>query len=270
MEQLYTKGQTFMTEMLEIANAISAKISTITIALKTNSMFNLEKVINNFHKNDIQNFIYDITGDKHSINLSNKKTFCNSIIFKCCNIPTNKEGHILDKQAVKVFCNGSVHITGVKDIYDALYLGEVFITMLELIYGGTGVQSMFQITDYEIQLMNFYFKLPGMLEGMTLKLVDVLSYLKTNTNYAVTYNNERHAGVILRSPTYSVLIFDTGNVIICSITEPSHLQEAVDFVKDKLFKVTEHYLINKEVLNLKRICRKKTIDFDYTQYLVLK
>jgi TATA-box binding protein (TBP) (component of TFIID and TFIIIB) len=267
--QIKKQGDAFMTEILNIASQVPAQISTITISIKIDNEFNLARITSDFENSTIQDFIYAITGNKQSIEISNKKQFNNSIIFKCNNIPTDTDGYILDKQAVKVFCNGSLHITGVKDIKDALYLAEVFTTMIELVYGGDGVSNMFNIVGFEIQLMNFYFKLPGMVDGKVLRLVDVLKYLRKNTKYAISYNNERHAGIIIRSPTFSLLIFDTGNVIICSIKETSQLVEAREFILHKLYVLPEKFIIDKECISRKRH-KKDDPEFDYSKYLVLK
>jgi TATA-box binding protein (TBP) (component of TFIID and TFIIIB) len=270
MDNIRERGNTIMKEILEIALQIPAKLSTITIGIKINTTFNLERISADFNNDKIQDFIYDVTGDKHNITMSNKKNFYNCIIFKCHNIPTEEEGYILNKQSVKIFCNGSIHITGVKDIKDALYLAEVFITMIELLYGGNGISDMFQISGFEVQLMNFYFKLPGMLHGMVLKLNDVMNYLRININYAVSYNNEHHVGVIIRAPVFSVLIFDTGNVIICSIKEPQQLLEASRFIKEKIFPLTDHCMVTKVDMPIRKRLKKENTKFDYSKYLVLK
>lgn len=268
MDELKKQGDAFMSEILSIASEIPAQISTITISIKIDKELNLAIIASEFDTSTVKDFIYEITGNKQSIEISKKKQFNNSIIFKCSNIPITDD-YILDKQAVKVFCNGSLHITGVKDIKDALYLAEVFTTMIELMYGGDGGSEMFKILGFDIQLMNFYFRLPGIIDGKVLRLVDVLNYLRTNTEYAASYNNERHAGIIIRTPTFSLLIFDTGNVIICSIKEISQLMEAREFMHHKLFNLPEEFKIDKECISRKR--RKEDgNDFDYSRYLVLK
>lgn len=269
MEELKKQGDIFMRDILNIASYIPAQVSTITISIRIDQGFNLERITNEFDSSKIKDFIYAVTGNRNSIEISNKKQFNNSIIFKCHNIPTGENGHILIKQAVKVFCNGSLHITGVKDIKDALYLSEVFTTMIELMYGGDGLSDMFKILDFEIQLMNFYFRLPGMVNGKVLKLVDVLNHLKKNTDWMISYNNERHAGIIIRSPTFSLLIFDTGNVIICSIKEVSQLIEAKEFIQNKLFNLSECFKMLKDCVPRKRV-RSDDTEFDYSRYLVLK
>ena len=268
MEELQQQSNDVMNDMLNIASHISAQVSTITISITTDKEFDLTIIKEEFNSLRIQDFIYDITGNRNSIVISNKRRFNNSIIFKCYDVPTNEEGYVLNKQAVKVFCNGSIHITGVKHINDALYLVEVFTTMIELIYRGDGISGMFCITGFDIQLMNFYFKLPKMDDNRVLKLVDVLQYLRQNTNFAVSYNNERHAGIIIRSPTFALLIFDTGNVIICSIKDASQLLEAREFIEDKIYLLSDRFCITKEPTSKRR--RKENVDFDYAKYLVLK
>lgn len=271
MDLIYKQADEFMTNILAIASTIPAKVSTITIAVNTASQgFDLSKILEEFNTLKIKEFIYDVTGAKDSIVVSNKKQFFNSIIFKCNNIPTEEDGYILVKQAVKVFCNGSLHITGVKNIKDAIYLAEVFLTMIELMYDGDGLSYMFKITGFEVQLMNFYFKLSGMLNGYVLRLVDVRNCLRQNTSYSVSYNNERHAGVIIRTPTFSLLIFDTGNVIVCSIQDTLQLKEAKDFIQNNIVSLPSLCLIKKDCI----VCKKQRKDrdkvFDYANYLVLK
>ncbi len=272
MKHIYQQSDEFMKSIMEIACTIPAKVSTITIAVRTDANgFKLEKIIKEFDSYNIQDFIYEVTGNKNNIVISTRKQFNNSIIFKCNNIPTDEDGYVLDKQAVKVFCNGSLHITGVKNINDALYLAEVFVTMIELMYGGDGRSSMFKIIGFEVQLINFYFKLPGMMDDKDsiLVLVEVMKKLRQTTDYSVTYNNERHAGVIVRSPTFSLLIFDTGNVIICSIKDPIELTEAKEFIQTKIFSLTDDCM-NKRNCSVYKKHEKDKNNFDYAKYLVLK
>lgn len=272
MDHIYKQSDEFMKSITDIASTIPAKVSTITIAVRTDaSGFNLERLIKDFNSHNIQDFIYEVTGNKNNIVISTRKQFNNSIIFKCINIPTDEDGYVLDKQAVKVFCNGSLHITGVKNIKDALYLAEVFVTMIELIYGGDGGSSMFKIIGFEVQLINFYFKLPGMMDDKdnVLVLIDVMKKLRQTTNYSVTYNNERHAGVIVRAPTFTLLIFDTGNVIICSIKDPIELTEAKEFIQNKIFCLTDECM-NKRYCSVYKKHEKEKNNFDYAKYLILK
>jgi hypothetical protein len=127
---------------------------------------------------------------------------------------------------------------------------------------------MFKILGFEIQLMNLYFRLPSMVDGKVLRLVDVLNYLRKHSDFAVSYNNERHAGIIVRSPTFTLLIFDTGNVIICSIKEASQLVEAREFIQNKVFLLPEKFQMDKECVSRKRT--RDNTEFDYSKYLVLK
>lgn len=234
----------------------------------------LTKILEAFEMEDIQKFIFDVTGDSKAIYTSSKRTFNNSIVFKCRNVPTD-DGTVLDKQAVKVFCNGNVHITGVKRIQDALYLGDVFVTMIELIYGGDGLSKMFSFKGFDVQLINLYFQVPlsssnsDCEKAQVLDLVKVKEYLQRETPYYVCYNTERHAGVIVKAVEFTLLVFDTGNVIISSIKQPSQLAVVRDFIKEHIIGLPNcGALIEKSVV--KYACKKPKRDFDYGQYLVLK
>lgn len=265
----------FMEEVEEIASTIPAVISTMTVLIVLDSVdssermpLDLTKILEAFETDEIQQFISDVTGDSKAIYTSSKRTFNNSIVFKCRNVPT-EDGTVLDKQAVKVFCNGNVHITGVKRIQDALYLGDVFVTMIELMYGGDGLSKMFSFKSFDVQLINLYFQVPLSLSDKVLDLVKVKEYLQRETPYYVCYNTERHAGVIVKAVEFTLLVFDTGNVIISSIKRPSQLAVVRDFIKEHIIGLPNcGTLVEKEVL--KYGCKRPKRDFDYSQYLVLK
>ncbi len=264
-----------MEEVEEIASTIPAVISTMTVLIVLDSVdssermpLDLTKILEAFETDEIQQFISDVTGDSKAIYTSSKRTFNNSIVFKCRNVPT-EDGTVLDKQAVKVFCNGNVHITGVKRIQDALYLGDVFVTMIELMYGGDGLSKMFSFKSFDVQLINLYFQVPLSLSDKVLDLVKVKEYLQRETPYYVCYNTERHAGVIVKAVEFTLLVFDTGNVIISSIKRPSQLAVVRDFIKEHIIGLPNcGTLVEKEVL--KYGCKRPKRDFDYSQYLVLK
>lgn len=258
-----------MKEIHTIAETIPATISTMTVLLVLNQSLNLQKILQEFTTPTIQTFLQDVTGDAKSIYTSSKRPFNNSLVFKCKDVPTD-DNSILNKQAVKVFCNGNVHITGVKNINDALYLGDLFTTMIELIYGGNGVCSMFTFLRFEVQLVNLYFQLPLVSNDKVLDLTKVMHYLQQNTPFFACYNTERHAGVIVKAIDFTLLVFGSGNVIISSIKEPSQLKVVRDFIQEYILQLPLRLevLVDKPLLITKR--HNPNPSFDYNKYIVLK
>lgn len=263
-----------MQQIHTIAETIPATVSTMTILLVLNHPLNLNKILEEFPTDTIQTFLLEVTGDAKSIYTSSKRPFNNSLVFKCKSIPTDNNT-ILEKQAVKVFCNGNVHITGVKNITDALYLGDLFVTMIELMYGGNGASNMFTFSRFEVQLVNLYFQLPLLStpgNDKLLNLTQVMLYLQQNTPYYVCYNTERHAGVIIKAIDFTLLIFSSGNVIISSIKDPSQLQVVRDFIQKHIICLSSctDTLVDKPLLLGNKYIKRPKPDFDYSKYIVLK
>lgn len=268
----------FMQQIHTIAETIPATISTITVLLVLNEPLNLHKILEDFNTPQIKIFLQEVTGDENSIYTSSKRPFNNSLVFKCKGIPTDNNT-VLDKQAVKVFCNGNLHITGVKTITDALYLGDVFVTMVELMYGGTGASNMFTFSKFEVQMVNLYFQLPFPSSGSSnankpqlLDLNKVMEHLQHHTPFFVSYNTERHAGVIIKAVEFTLLIFNSGNVIISSIKEPSQLEAVRDFIQESVVRLPTlpNTLVDKPSLLNRRYMKRPQEGFDYSKYVVLK
>lgn len=244
------------------------KISTMTILTECDHEVDLAYIAETFETAKIQDFIKDVLGD-HAITSSKNKRFCNCIIFK-----------VMDKQSVKVFCNGNLHITGAKTIKEALDISEIFATMFELMYGGTGIDNMFQVDRFHIQMINLYFKLPFMSDGgaaggvegdasrRVLSLAHLLKLLQDTTEYYCNYNNERHAGVIIRMLPVTILIFDSGNVIITAAVTEELIRRSLAFVFGFFNKNKDDtsLVISKD----DDIYSNKKMKVDYSKYTILK
>lgn len=244
----------------------------MTILLVLNHPLNLNKILEMFSSETIQSFLLEVTGDTQSIYTSSRRPFNNAVVFKCKGVPTDNNT-ILDKQAVKIFCNGNVHITGVKNITDALYLGDLFATMIELMYGGIGGSYRYTFSRFEVQLVNLYFQLHLVdSNDKLLNLSKVMQYLQNNTPYYACYNTERHAGVIVKAVEFTLLIFSSGNVIISSIKEPSQLEVVRDFIQEHIICLPSQtdMIVDKPLLLCNSHHKRPKPDFDYNKYIVLK
>ena len=270
VSNLQTNATVYMERINAIASTIPATVSTMTVLLVLNQPLDLNKVLEDFKSDDIQNFIYEVTGDSKSVYTESKRPFNNSLVFKCKGVPTN-DGTVLDKQAVKVFCNGNVHITGVKKITDALYLGDVFATMLELVYGGDGISNMFTFTSFDVQLVNLYFQLDMPSKDKLFDLSKVKDLLTSTIPYFVCYNTERHAGVIIKAVEFTLLIFNSGNVIISSIKHPVQLEIVRDFIKNNIVNLPKQVaLLDKPSAMTHNYIKRAKQDFDYSKYIILR
>jgi TATA-box binding protein (TBP) (component of TFIID and TFIIIB) len=203
-------------------------ISTMTVLTQMNYGVYFDRVVAALPEPHIQDFITQVLGDPAALKLK-RTAFHNSLIFKC------------KKLGVKIFCNGNLHITGVKSIEEAVEISDVFCTLMELIDGGTGLENTYTITDFTVQMINFYFKVPV---SQPINLQGLKDYLKAHTSYYVSYNNERHAGVIVKMIPMTIIVFYNGNVLLSSITTGEHLITSFTFIKQELTK----YLFRPEAL----------------------
>lgn len=275
---LMENAEDFMRRLNETIQSIPAVISTMTISIQLNidiidNRLDLSRVLREITCDKIKDFLNEIAGCEDAIYTSCKKSFHNSIIFKTNGVPTETDGvstKILKKQSIKLFCNGNIHITGVKDVRDALYLADVFITILEIAYGGNGMGNMFPMQKYDIQLINFYFDIPSMLKDeYVLDLNKVLDELTKNICYYVSYNTERHAGIIVKALDFTIMIFESGSVLISSIKTLEQLEKAKDFIHSNIYQLVDTCCVKKvEIIPMKKT--KGTNDFDYSKYIVLK
>lgn len=261
MEVAATK---FMDELNKEVLNIPAKITTMTVFIEFEALniefLNLQRIQEGFKKQEVVDIISSITGDPTSIVLSKRRTFFNSLVFKC-----------RDKESVKLFCNGNIHVTGVKTILDAIALGDIFAFLINSIYVITEGRrdKPYDIPikyKYDIQLINLAYAIPGITKKQKMDLERVQTELKSKTPFSVSYNTERHAGVILRAPEFSILVFESGNVIISSIKTVEQVCQVADFVTgfiNPLPDVCKLSLDSQTVGHMKK-------GFDYKSYLLLK
>lgn len=270
-----------MQDILNVSKEIDATISTMTVLVKFDDdndsklFLSLERVLREYVAEDVQDFIEEVCGNKECITTSSKKPFHNSIVFKTKGIPVENE-RILEKQSVKIFCNGNMHITGVKNVKDALYLADIFVTILELVYGGT---RKFRMVCYDIQLINFYLTIPCVCKGddknKRLDLRKAHEVLTKNTPYYVCYNTERHPGVIVKAIDFTLILFDSFNVLISSIKRVDQLVCAKEFVRQQVFTLVDgerdNCCVDVPLIIKGRVGKRKAdIAFDYSKYIMLK
>jgi TATA-box binding protein (TBP) (component of TFIID and TFIIIB) len=251
----------------------SLKVSTMTVSVTLNQDMDLDTFKTEFSSEKPQSFIKDVMGSTEAIQIKPRgrkgKTFSNCVI---CKLPTQEtsEKHI---RAVKVFCNGGLHITGFKSISDSLYIAEVFATLFEIINGGSGLDDEFTIKEFSIQMINVCYNLPQVSPNQILNLNTLYTKLKSLTTYYVQFNNDHYAGVIVKAPAFSILIFESGSVIFTALTSSSQLANAFNFITDFFTHHGENVIsMRPSSSQAPKHKRQKKVkgEFNYGDYLILK
>lgn len=189
-------------------------------------------------------------------------TFHNCIVFSLCKLLSDDESRVI---SVKCFTNSNLHITGVKSVSFAMHIAECICTLYEVVFNDT-----YSITGYDIQLINAHFLYDfGNTYHFNLQLL--YSIVIKETEHFCMYNNERHAGVIIKLLTdsmtsVSVIVFESGNVLLCAFRNSDEFKVAWEFITSF---VQKHW---RQLQNTSRIAKpsKTCKGFDYGRYLVLK
>jgi hypothetical protein len=199
-----------------------------------------------------------------------KATGERSRAFSNCLLFHHKEGQ--KTTALKLFCNGTLHITGFADIDPALGLAKAFAAFLAFL---TNVP--FEVHDFEVQLVNASFRIE---EGRGICLVPMYEHVLKQTEYVCRYNQEVHAGLIIQMlfpidgdglglHKVSVIVFDTGNILISAFVTGRQLTEAHAFITGLLEAKPEFTKeVETGVKRRRRQCRGE--EFDYGAFLLLK
>jgi TATA-box binding protein (TBP) (component of TFIID and TFIIIB) len=131
--------------------------------------------------------------------ITNFKQFKNSIILKFQN----------NKMSIKIFVNGSIHVTGVKTFETAHDTVNLVCTILKLVFS---YDKDIKIISHTIQMLNVCCKSKysfnmNKLFKLFLELEDVI----------VTYDQEQHAAIKIKKEIKgpSIMIFKSGSIIIC-------------------------------------------------------
>lgn len=242
-------------------------VTTITICIYLdNSAPDIDDIIKSYDDTTgvFHEFIQEVLGGKDEF-FPSRRNFMNSIIFTLKSTIDDAT-----KVAVKCFKNGSLHITGVRTIKRALTIAQAFC-----IFYGLISTSKYNITDFDIQMINAHFSF-DVQEGC-LHLSKMFDICLQETEHECMYNNERHAGVIVKYLTesmkkVSIIVFESGNVLICAFCTSTQFVESWNFITDF---IKRHWndLIVKERMSerngTKRV-KRSVYGFDYGKYIQLK
>lgn len=252
-------------------------ISTMTVSVELDDSISISHVKERFDEAFVQDFLLKVFHVQGAVILKKDGVnFNNSIVFKLPSRGENTKGKKL-QQAIKVFCNGNLHITGFKTLSDVIDIAEIFATMFELIDGGDGVSDVYTIKDFNVQLINAYYS-TQVPEGKMIALDILYPLMQEYSSYYTSYNNDHYAGVIIKSPDFTVMVFQSGNVILSSLTSATQLQQAFEFMQGFFDKHSDTCCISSLSVCVsststqrgeKRL-RGKAEGFDYGKFIVLK
>lgn len=268
LEDVTLKAQAFTAEMNSTLKRLPQKptISTMTIAFTMASPIDLDLLTDQFPTQPIKDFITSVLQSTDALKMKTKgKNFSNSLVFKY-NYPYHPKAASV--KAVKVFCNGSLHLTGFKSVQHALEAADIFTTLLELVAGGTGIDDMYNITDFNIQLINAYYKIPQVQDKHQINMEEYYTLLSNYTEFFTSYNSDHYAGIMLKTPEFSVMTFASGSIIISAITTPQQLEKAVNYISAFTDKHVLECITTTPIDKTKK--RKLDANFDYGKYIVLK
>jgi TATA-box binding protein (TBP) (component of TFIID and TFIIIB) len=265
-------------------------ITTITVCFATNIEFDIDTFVEvhtylskdtsnvsnpyNLDIGYVKNFVDTVFNGYSNCKISiprikrnhkNSNKFLNCVVFKTSSI------------AVKCFTNGIIHITGTKTFQHAIEVAESFCVYYDLILGGDGFQHNIILENFDVQLINVHFSID--LKNGCLNLEKLFKLLISKTEHLSMYNNDRHAGVIIKllldnMRTISIIVFDSGNILICALCESKEFTIAFRFINDFIINhwdvVWNSIKIEKQYENMSLDKGKKRKRFDYGSYLLMK
>jgi TATA-box binding protein (TBP) (component of TFIID and TFIIIB) len=201
------------------------KLSTMTMLCDLKCEINLEQLTNHFTSPSFplcsmkkaktnKEVIVTKRGKK-------KKSFynCTTITYKT-----------FTTKSVKVFSNGTLQITGVTSLSEALKTINIIINILKLsgesIISGEPTITNMKKLSVEMINSNFNFK----------KEIDLkqLRTIMKNQNFDVTYDPDTYPGINAKINNISVFIFGTGNIVITGAKSLKCIENTIKIISNLL------------------------------------
>jgi hypothetical protein len=143
--------------------------------------------------------------------------------------------------AIKIFSNGNVHLAGVRTVRTALDYATLVCAMLDRLrergsnhHGASSAARVYRIASWNVTLINAYFRL-ALPQGSTIDLGKLQEAVMRYTPHYVVVNSDAHAGATIRMlyegvQRISVMVFESGNVLISAFINAPQLRAAYNFV----------------------------------------
>jgi len=208
------------------------RITTITIVASFNRTLDIPAIKTTFRENiiNIKGFLWTVKENK----------FFNQV--------TIEHRNTYSKKSIKLFPNGSIHITGCSDLDDSSLVLKQICALMKQIFN----DQDFTIPTYRVVMINSNFVMK-----YTLNLSTVIQVMKETGN-KVSFNPETYSAVKIKTDKATISIFCSGSIII---TGAQSLDDIIDT-----------YVMLMNVLppcKLATIANQKTDQFQYFQGLHL-
>ena len=261
---------------IESVNGVPLRVTTMTVCVSTSSSAStssastsipLSYFIGAFNdpliEDEKRRFFNDEDGhlELRATDGTTSRQFNNCLIFyhSCSGKKT--------KTAIKLFCNGTIHITGLATICATLRLAERFTALVAFL-----TAMPFVVKDFSIQLINAHFKLPTYLA-----LAPMYNLMLQESEHLCRYNQEKHAGLIVQMlvpkedgtelQKISVIVFESGNVLLSAFVTAAQMLEAYTFITEFIEK---HPAVMRCMPEAKAASASASGNFDYSKFLILK
>jgi len=185
-----------------------------------------------------------------------KKTFQNSVIFKYSQPNLRR-----NNKAVKIFCNGSLHVNGCKSVGEFLEVCNIVCDMLNLMYTdlreirnganrgeeeekwaekekteneeGYDKYPVFALEKFDVQLINTNFVVPHKFDLPKLRdLIEERSGIDADLDVAF------HPAINLKYQVddreVTILVFNSGSIIITGVVKSNELLDSYKFITNFL------------------------------------
>jgi TATA-box binding protein (TBP) (component of TFIID and TFIIIB) len=139
---------------------------------------------------------------------------------------------------VKLFKNGSIQMTGCKSILNIVEVLQILFNELKIIKHGKSFVNDINLLDIDhviniqIVMINSYFNIEFKID------LNKLHDLLIENHYFCLYDSDKHAGVNIKyeydDKSITILVFETGNIIITGATTCDQINEAYKFINKKI------------------------------------
>jgi len=151
-------------------------------------------------------------------------SFQNAVIFK---YKEDKERTGMNSKAIKIFCNGTLHVTGCKTAGECADVTRIVCRILEIVHD-VPEPGTYALSGFNVQLINTSFCVGVRLNICALRSIFIHEYGIDN----VSYDPGMHAGLNVKhrvmgkddfARDVTVLIFESGEVIITGCVNAEEL-----------------------------------------------
>lgn len=204
------------------------RITTMTIVASFGRLLDIQKIKTTFRENiiNIKGFLWTVKENK----------FFNQV--------TIEHRNTYSKKSIKLFPNGSVHVTGCSDLDDATLVIKQICALIKMIFD----DQEYNIDTYRVVMINSNFVMK-----YTLNLSSVIQVMK-ETGHKVSFNPETYSAVKIKTEKATISIFCSGSIII---TGAQSLNDIIETYKELLTLLPSCKLAD--------IQNQKTEHFDYFQ-----